>query len=1267
MSRISLKTFYRFISLITVTAFVATTSVPSAIAQNISNVSIPAITVSSYTPALIKGMIIHPEDPFLFDFIVHPGEDQLKDETFKQEANKLIKYFMASLTIPEKEMWVNLSPTEKDRIIPDTFSQTEMGRDLLAQDYLLKQLTASLMYPENETGKRFWEQIRSKLPPGADLNSDVLNKVWIVPDGADIYTHKTGIFIVNAHLKVMMEGDYLNRDKGVTSKENENTIQADLIKQIVIPAIEREVNEGKTFANLRQIYNAVILATWYKNNLRQSLLGQNYVNQGKVEGIQLNDPTMKEKIYQQYLDAFKKGAFDLMKEEYDPSTQEVITRKYISGGADFSMVGMKETGESNILKYSLLGSETVQTRLADPKGLTDEDLEQADQNMKDWVQSFSDLLNKRRVDVDDLRAGIQFMLTGDRFYRRPWMSAVLSKVRPEQRPLMGKVFDELWRRKGLDQRRSSFMEEMIKQNNFSSEKKFGNIREIEQGMIDMLSGLPLEEKGIVIAQRVNDLVEHLRTVTPHTEESTDEGLIWFDPELLVMDIHVLIQTIHELKRKGDLDEPMSFINSENVQGISLGDLLYRSLAMALDPLLYHYGNAFDVGIPSSPTIKNIGTVTYALGKNWQTPLDGMRKYVSLMLSDVRGVTDEEIQTIVTDAFNSIESLQSKGLAAVPFQRTMPSKNFKSVKFPVKAVIAGKSVRLNLPFARIFDLQDTSKNMPENGYTEYPESRYYKAHAEVFSSTELARRFPHLESLFLERDVEQTINRFQRLSIGEVLGSYKSTRTKGDSLNVYVSTLLREKNSDIRLGAPGIDLGPKGPILAIDEDMRKDEEIDTAMTGDESERYFFNGGSRKDALLFRAVGRFQRDYLQGKDHLKSIGIDFDQYQKRGHVAVYYFIRDLRKVYGIGFVVSPRVVLRFYSFLRADDKIFKLHAVSAKDYFTLERLLRKMYAEQRLKNYKGVSGLDRFMKEYLDQLPEKDRRGSRLKVKFMAKLIDSRTKLAAVLGVSEDDSQLSDWNDAPVDVTVKSRMGIEITKNLYTSSEESKPKPDPAMSATNKAAQGDLFKIRAKKGAVRKPITPGETIRVNSWSAVRDWVVELVNKKLEGADFAKDREDFLREFDETAFNSLSKFLGKRTYVVGYESRDEGRSIEVSLIRLVNRIIIKLEPDRVEKKDLARTRTVDYDSIAITDNVFVDQAMSVTVTREETPGGIDLNPSTINMNVEGKRSDFTFTSPSISPAMTIQGLQPIIINITPIMNVPLLLGIKEELKPEELSSVK
>ena len=76
------------------------------------------------------------------------------------------------------------------------------------------------------------------------------------------------------------------------------------MKEVILPEIEKEVNEGKTFANLRQIYNAQILAAWYKLTLKQSLLNQVYTDKNKIKGVDVKDKEIKQKIYEQYLEAF---------------------------------------------------------------------------------------------------------------------------------------------------------------------------------------------------------------------------------------------------------------------------------------------------------------------------------------------------------------------------------------------------------------------------------------------------------------------------------------------------------------------------------------------------------------------------------------------------------------------------------------------------------------------------------------------------------------------------------------------------------------------------------------------------------------------------------------------------------------------------------------------------------------------------------------------------------------------------------------------------
>ena len=330
----------------------------------------------SFYPPVLQGIKVYPNQPFRFDFILYKGDllsskwgnDRNADRIWRTEVSKLIKYFLASLTIPEKDLWVNLSPYEKDRIIPQAFGLTEMGRDLLAEDYMLKQITASLIYPEDKTGKRFWKRIyeESKRKFGTtSIPVNTFNKVWIVPEKAVIYENAKAAtaYVVDAKLKVMLEEDYLafNKSKVIlgTAKDlamspnDVNSLASRIVREVVIPELTKEVNEGKNFAQLRQVYNSLILATWYKSKIKDSILAEVYVNKNKIEGIGYRAkgygvrdkqgkllhyplPLTPEAIYQSYLQAFKKGAYNYIKEEIDPVTHQTVPRKYFSGGVDAS-------------------------------------------------------------------------------------------------------------------------------------------------------------------------------------------------------------------------------------------------------------------------------------------------------------------------------------------------------------------------------------------------------------------------------------------------------------------------------------------------------------------------------------------------------------------------------------------------------------------------------------------------------------------------------------------------------------------------------------------------------------------------------------------------------------------------------------------------------------------------------------------------------------------------------------------------------------------
>jgi hypothetical protein len=299
------------------------------------------VTLSpSFSPAVLKGIKLDPKNPFRFHFFVDRGDSSLSQEELKSESSKLIKYFLASLTIPETDLWVNLSPYEKDRIVPQEFGQTEMGRDLLAEDYLLKQITASLIYPESQLGKEFWAKVYAQAQAKfgtTNIPVNTFNKVWIVPEKAVVYENGGVAFVLENHLKVMLEQDYLSLAKhegiqsGLVQAKDTNQLGSQIIREIVIPALTKEVNEGKNFSQLRQVFYSLILATWYKKKIKDSILNKIYSNRNKIGGVNVSVGD-KDKIYQEYLKAFKKGVYNYIKEEPTIISGQTIPRKYFSGG-----------------------------------------------------------------------------------------------------------------------------------------------------------------------------------------------------------------------------------------------------------------------------------------------------------------------------------------------------------------------------------------------------------------------------------------------------------------------------------------------------------------------------------------------------------------------------------------------------------------------------------------------------------------------------------------------------------------------------------------------------------------------------------------------------------------------------------------------------------------------------------------------------------------------------------------------------------------------
>lgn len=351
-----LRFFSYVVRLFTAFAFIFTVATPPLVYAQ-SPLALPPVgsmvaLSPAFTPTILRGLEIDPADPFKFQFIVDRGDNPLTEAELKTESEKVIRYFLAGLAVPEGKLWVNLSPYEGDRVVDEVFGQTEMGRDLLAQDYILKQITASLFSPDGQFGKDFWNKVYKKAFEKfhtTNIPINTFNKVWVIPDKATVYANGNRAMIVESELNVLLEQDYLSIEKNLlndkfgTQKQEANStkeisaMSSEIVREAVLPQLRNEVNTGKNFAQLRQVYHSLILANWFKENLKQAILNKVYSDKNKVGAISIEDKEAAKKIYDRYLVAFKKGVYDFMKVEYDPYMKKSVPRKYFSGGFDLDV------------------------------------------------------------------------------------------------------------------------------------------------------------------------------------------------------------------------------------------------------------------------------------------------------------------------------------------------------------------------------------------------------------------------------------------------------------------------------------------------------------------------------------------------------------------------------------------------------------------------------------------------------------------------------------------------------------------------------------------------------------------------------------------------------------------------------------------------------------------------------------------------------------------------------------------------------------------
>ncbi|MDD5432433.1 MAG: GNAT family N-acetyltransferase [Candidatus Omnitrophica bacterium] len=275
-----------------------------------------------------------------FNILVDKGS--LKDHSnqeLEDSGKILLDYFLIGLTLPNESFWVNLRPDAEDDIIDDNLAQTEIGKIMLASDVELKKDTARFTSPQTPEGKEYWDKLYKKageLFGSEEVTIPTLTRPWIIPDEIIIRETKDSAYIYKATLKVCLEQDYLKNSATYNFKDDRlkelNEYASQLIRDLIIPKLTKEINTSKRYAQLRQVYYSLIMAQWFKsrfssqNNPYSKLIDRNVI----TSNLASKESWSKSTYFEAYQKSFKDGEYNI-KDSVNTLYGQVI-RSYFSGG-----------------------------------------------------------------------------------------------------------------------------------------------------------------------------------------------------------------------------------------------------------------------------------------------------------------------------------------------------------------------------------------------------------------------------------------------------------------------------------------------------------------------------------------------------------------------------------------------------------------------------------------------------------------------------------------------------------------------------------------------------------------------------------------------------------------------------------------------------------------------------------------------------------------------------------------------------------------------
>ncbi len=247
------------------------------------------------------------------------------------------------LVLDPQKFWVNLNPTEPDRIVDSAMGQTNAGRAMLEADLQMKRTSAKILHPDSATGKQYWRQLKSS----ADGSLCFSSRMWIVPGKVEVRQDGDALYILEAQLDVKTQSDHIDDPyaKPCNADPSTNAHNENLERTLVLPKVVKAVNTDPEYAPLRRAFMARIIAQWVRERHQQghrtsfdTLIDSKDLGPARTTG-----DWRPRKVFDEYVRSYRNKEFDIERETYDGRYKRIT--RYVYGGADLTNVQL--TGVSS--------------------------------------------------------------------------------------------------------------------------------------------------------------------------------------------------------------------------------------------------------------------------------------------------------------------------------------------------------------------------------------------------------------------------------------------------------------------------------------------------------------------------------------------------------------------------------------------------------------------------------------------------------------------------------------------------------------------------------------------------------------------------------------------------------------------------------------------------------------------------------------------------------------------------------------------------------